>query len=99
MNHSNIADRIIDNIVGYSQQHANLLNKYNLQFFLGYFDRNAILSLSESIPAHQQLNSEDFLRLFLLRIPHAQQETLFLALSLKQLFDCILERTSSSQSI
>jgi hypothetical protein len=90
MNQSNSADSIIDNILAYSQQQANLLDKYNLQFFLNYFDRNAILSLSDCMPPHQQLNSQDFLRLFLLRIPHSQQETLFLALSLKKLFDCIL---------
>jgi hypothetical protein len=57
MSEGNIADRIIDNIVGYSQQHGNLLHKYNLEFFLAYFDRNAILALSECIPAHQQLTS------------------------------------------
>ena len=80
----------------YSERHGQLLTKYSLDFYLNYFDRTAIMSVASRLPPHQPLTQSDFIRTFLLHIDHSIEETLYLAISLKQLFCSILERTSSS---
>lgn len=43
MNNKDSSDHIVNNIIAYSQQNNQLLYKYNLDFFLNYLDRDAIL--------------------------------------------------------
>lgn len=43
MNNKDSSNLIVRNIVAYSQQNGDLLSKYNLDFFLTYLDRDAIL--------------------------------------------------------
>jgi hypothetical protein len=99
MSDGDVADRLLQNIVGFSDLKGGLLEKYGLSFFLSHFDRTAILALGEQLPAHQPLTAEDFVRVFLMRIPHEEEETLYLALALKQLFDCVLERSSNAHTV
>ena len=96
MTTSRNAEQLINNIVQYSQRNGKLLEKYNLEYYLNYFDRNAIMSVAAKLPPHQPLTQQDFIKIFLLQIEHSEEETLYLALSLKQLFNSILERTSLS---
>ena len=93
------ADKLITNIVGFSQEHGDLLNKFNLDFYLHYFDRNAIVAMGDQLHPHQELTQEQFLRIFLLKINHAEEETLYWALSLRRLFHSILERTTAVSTI
>lgn len=82
----NSADKLINSIVGYSQAHGDLLGKYSLEYYLNYFDRSAIIAMGDHLHPHEDLTQEQFIRIFLLRIEHAEDETLYLALSLKKLF-------------
>lgn len=52
------ADQLINNIISYSSKNGDLLNKYNLSFFLDFFDRNTIMALRTNIETHQQLTEE-----------------------------------------
>lgn len=52
------ADQLINNIISYSSKNGDLLNKYNLSFFLDFFDRNTIMELRTNIETHQQLTEE-----------------------------------------
>ena len=63
-------EQLITNIMSFSKLHGNLLNKYNLSFYLNHFDRNRLLSLSQTIGAHRAMTPQDFMRLMLLNIPH-----------------------------
>lgn len=90
------AELIIDNILAYSQSNGDLLNKYNLDFYLNHFDRHHLLALASGLPPHRPLTQADFLRLLLLHIPHPPEETLYLALSLHSLFQAVLERTATA---
>ena len=90
------AEQLINNIVEFSHHHGKLLEKYSLDYYLNYFDRSAIMAVAAKLPPHQPLTQQDFIKIFLLQIEHTEEETLFLALSLKQLFNSILERTSLS---
>ena len=90
------AEQLINNIVSYSERHGKLLQKYSLEYYLNYFDRNAIMSVASKLPPHQPLTQQDFIKIFLLQIDHCEEETLYLALSLKQLFNSILQRTTIS---
>jgi len=96
MSSAHSAELLITNIVAFSSRNGRLLEKYNLEFYLNYFDRNAIMNLAGKVPPHQPLTQQDFIRTFLLQIDHQEEETLYLAMSLKQLFNAILERTSIS---
>lgn len=51
----NPADKLINNIVGYSQEHGDLLAKYSLDFYLNYFDRSAIIAMGDHIHPHEDL--------------------------------------------
>jgi hypothetical protein len=55
MNKKDSSDHIVSNIIAYSQQHNQLLHKYNTDFFLNYLDRNAILEMTDYIQPHQHL--------------------------------------------
>jgi hypothetical protein len=90
------AELILSNLLSYSDRNGRLLQKYNLDFYLTYFDRAAIMQLAATLPPHQPLTQHDFIRVFLLQIEHSPDQTLYLALSLKALFHAILERTLSS---
>ena len=70
MNNKDSSKHIVTNIIAYSQTHRNLINKYNLDFFLNYLDRDAILEMTEYIQPHQRLTVEEFVRIFLLKIDH-----------------------------
>ena len=96
MNKKDSSNLIVSNILAYSQQHGGLLAKYNLDFFLDYLDRDTILEMADYIQPHQHLTVEEFVRIFLLKIEHLDHETLYLALSLKQFYESILERTAST---
>lgn len=72
--------------MGYSQSHGDLLSKYSLNYYLNYFDRSAIIAMGDHLHPHEDLTQEQFIRIFLLKIEHAEEETLYLALSLKKLF-------------
>lgn len=49
------ADKLVQNIMNYSSKNGDLLNKYNLPFFLHYFDRHNILSIKKNIETHSTL--------------------------------------------
>ena len=66
----NSAEQLITNIIEYSNRNGRLLEKYNLEFYLNYFDRNAIMNLAGRGPPHQPLSQQDFIRTFLLQIEH-----------------------------
>lgn len=42
--------------------------------------------MGDHLHPHEDLTQEQFIRIFLLKIEHTEEETLYLALSLKQLF-------------
>lgn len=96
MNNKDSCNLIVNNIIAYSTQNGELLSKYNLDFFLTYLDRDAILEMADYIQPHQHLTVEEFVRIFLLKIEHPDHDTLYLALSLKQFYEAILERTAST---
>ena len=93
MTSSDLAEQILTNILTYSQRHGDLLHKFSSDYYLQHFDRSNIMLLASRLPPHQPLTMTDFIRIFLLHIPHQQEHTLYLALSLRRLFRNILERT------
>ena len=38
-NSADLIEQIVSNVIGFSQSNGNLLNKYNDEFYLNYFDR------------------------------------------------------------
>lgn len=46
MNNKDSSNHIVNNILAYSQNNGDLLSKYNLDFFLNYLDRDAILEMT-----------------------------------------------------
>ena len=67
---SDLAEHIIANILAFSQRNGDLLQKYSIEYYLQHFDRTNIMLLASRLPPHQPLTLADFLRTFLLHIPH-----------------------------
>ena len=66
------SSHIVKNIIAFPQEKGDLLNKYNIDFILGHFDRNTILDMTDHIQPHSKLFIEDFIRIFLLKITHTE---------------------------
>ena len=47
------------------------MGKYNIDFYLNYFDRSNIMKFAAKIPPHQSLTQLDFIKIFLLNIEHS----------------------------
>lgn len=83
----NNEETIIDRIIGYSQAHGNLFSKFSEQFCLSAMEPHLLIEARNMAePSEEALSVSDFVRLFLLLIKHKQDETLYLAMTLKGLF-------------
>lgn len=93
-------DQIIINVIGYSQKNGDLLHKYNDDFYLSYFDRFKIDETIKKIPEEQkELETGEFVRLFLSVVTHKPDETLYLTMSLVNLYKKIKEETNNEKGV
>jgi hypothetical protein len=88
---SDLISLMIGNLIGYSESQGGLIEKYEEEFYLDYFDRMKIDEATRKVPHSKELEVEEFVRVFLDLIYHTQEETIYLTMSLIQLFKRIKE--------
>ena len=86
-----LIEQMVNNLIGYSELNGNLLDKFQEPFFLSYFDRFRIEEASLKFPSQQEINLEEFIKIFLIIIEHKPFETIYLALNLIDLYGKIKE--------
>ena len=80
----------ITNLLKYSDSHQNLLQKYSTVFYIDYFDQSTIQELEETMGARTYTEVE-FIKIMVQFVLHPRDETLFLVMSLIEVFGRIAD--------
>ncbi|EAR87863.2 WD domain, G-beta repeat protein (macronuclear) [Tetrahymena thermophila SB210] len=92
-------DELVIKILTYrNKTNGRVYDTINQDYLLNLLDKTKIIEIEKSFPT-KGLDIIDFVRLFLNNIPHREDETLYLAISLIDLFKRISENLNLSSTI
>lgn len=80
-------EEIVDKIVGLADGQDRLIDRFNSNFLLDYFDRSKVQRLEKVFSeSSKKMDMVQFVRYFLSVIEHRDQETIYLTIALIDIF-------------